>query len=93
MGYFAGNMVDNMSLRDTVGSVTADPAHQLAAVAHQAAIERSQSTARECKFWSPVVGEKGICMLQEGNHDQPVVYPVKSHWHEIGNDTVEAYQR
>lgn len=73
----AGNVVQDMSLRDTMSCVSPNPSHDLATVTQKTAIERSQSATRECELWRTVVREKGIGMLQERDQYQPVVNPEK----------------
>ena len=71
----ARNVVQDVSLGDTIGCVSPNPSHDLATVAQRAAVERSQSTTGECKLWGTVVRENGIGVLQERDHHQPVVDP------------------
>ena len=71
----AGNVVHDMSFRDTMSCVSPNPSHDLATVTQKAAVERSQSATRESKLWRTVVRENGIGVLQERDQHQPVVHP------------------
>lgn len=75
VGNLAGNMVKDMSLWDTMGSVGANPAHDTAKIAENVTVERSKSTTGKCELWGTVMGKDRICVLKEGNQDEPVVYP------------------
>jgi hypothetical protein len=75
----AANVVDDVGLGDTVGSMSADPAHDAAAVTEQASVEGGQGSTLEGEFGSTVVGQERVGVLQEGNHDEPVVNPAIPH--------------
>lgn len=67
--------MEYVSLRNTVCSMSTNPAHNLAAVTEEVTVESGKSTTREGKLGSAVVGEERVCMLKEGNQDKPVVNP------------------
>ena len=73
----ARNVVQDMSLGDTMSCVSPNPTHDLATVTQKVAVERSQSATRECKLWRTVVRENGIGMLEECDQHKPVVDPGK----------------
>ena len=75
MGNLAANVVNDVGLRDTVGSMSTDPTHEFAAVTEQASVEGGQGTTLEGELGSTVVGEEGVGVLQEGDQDKPVVDP------------------
>jgi hypothetical protein len=75
VGDLAGNMVEDMSLRDTIGSMCANPAHNTAKVTEKVTVERSKGTTREGELGGTVMRKERIGVLKEGNQDEPVVYP------------------
>ena len=74
----ATNVVQDMSLGDTMSGVSPNPSHDLATVTQKAAVERGQSTAKKRKLWGTIVGENWIGMLQESDQHHPMVDPGKS---------------
>jgi hypothetical protein len=70
-------MVKNVSLRDSVGSVSANPAHDATTIAEDVTVQSGQSTTRESELRSAIVGEERIGMLQECDQDEPMVDPNK----------------
>ena len=80
MRNLAGNMVQDVSLRDTIGCMGTDNSHGTSEVTQKAAVESSEGTASKGEFRSTVVGQEGIGVLQEGDENKPVVDP------EIGNE-------
>jgi len=80
MRNLAGNMVQDVSLRDTIGCMGTDSSHGTSEVTQKAAVESSEGTASKGEFRSTVVGQEGIGVLQEGDENKPVVDP------EIGNE-------
>ena len=74
----ARNVVCNMGFRDTVSGHRTEPGHDTAKVAEEAPVKRSKGTARERELGSTVVGQNGVGVLEEGDEDKPVVYPVRS---------------
>jgi hypothetical protein len=75
MGDLAGDMVRDVSFRNTVSQSCAEPAWNATKVAKKAAVESGEGTAGESKFRGPVMGKEGVSMLEECNQDQPVVDP------------------
>jgi len=73
----AGHMVRDMRLGDAMCSMGTKPAHQLAAIAHQVAIQGGQSTTGKRELGKAVMGDEGIGVLQECDQHQPVIDPVK----------------
>ena len=71
----AGDMVQDMGLRNTVSSASTDPAHEASEVTKQTTVQSRQSTTRESELGSTVMGEERVGVLQEGDQDQPVVHP------------------
>ena len=53
----------------------ADPAHHAAEISQEAAVESRERTAGEGEFGSAIVGKQGVGVLQEGDQDDPVIYP------------------
>jgi hypothetical protein len=76
VGNLAGNMMENVGLRDTIGGVSTDPTHDLAAVTKKVAVKSSKSSTGESKLGSAVVREERVGVLEEGDQNQPVVDPV-----------------
>lgn len=75
VGNLAGDVVENVSLGDTVGGSSTNPTHDAAEIAKKVTVEGSQSAAREGELGCTVVGENGVGVLEERDHDEPVVHP------------------
>jgi hypothetical protein len=75
MGDLAGDMVQDVSFRDAVRKSRAQPPWDATQVTKEAAVERGESTAGECKLGGAVVGKEGVGVLKECNQNQPVVDP------------------
>ena len=71
----AADVVKNVRLRDSVGSVGPKPAHNRTKISEEVAIQRAQRAAGEVVCFRAVVREQGIGMLQEGDQDKPVIDP------------------
>ena len=71
----ARDMVENVCLRDSMGSMGADPAHNGTKVSEQAAVQSSEGTTLEVELLGTVMGKEGIGVLQEGDQYEPVVDP------------------
>lgn len=91
----AGDMVQNVRLRDTVCGMRTNPAHDGAEVPKQAAVQRSEGTTLEIVYVRAVVGQKRVRVLQEGDQDEPVVDPgqVRELRVQMTNKKLGAYQR
>ena len=74
----ARNMVQNVSLGDTMSCMSPNPTHDTAKVTQKATVKRGQSTTGEVELRRTVVRENGIGMLQERDQYQPVVDPESS---------------
>ena len=75
MRNLAGDVVQNMSLGNTVRRMSTDPAHEAAEVTQKAAVQSGKSSASEGELRSTVVREERVGVLQEGDQNQPVVDP------------------
>lgn len=75
MRNLAGDMVENMGLRDTVGGVCSNPTHDATEVTKKVAVQGCKSATGESEFGSAVVGKKRVGVLEESDQDQPVVDP------------------
>lgn len=90
----AGDVVENVSLGDTVSSSGTDPTHDTAEIAKKVTVEGSQSTTGEGELGCTVVGENGVGVLEERDHDEPVVHPaVGSVLCRQCQRTLQTYQR
>jgi hypothetical protein len=72
---FAGDVMENVGLGDTVGSMSTNPTHDWAKITKEVAVQSSQCTTGESELRSTVVREDGVSMLKECNEDKPVVDP------------------
>ncbi len=75
MGDLAVDVMKNMSLRNAMSSVGAEPPEDATTTSEEIAIQGSKRTTGECKLSSAVVGENRVGVLKEGNQDEPVVHP------------------
>jgi hypothetical protein len=75
VGNLAGDMMENVSFRDTVCSVSTDPGHDFSAVTEKVPVQSGQGTSGEGELWSTVMGEERVGVLQESDQYQPVVDP------------------
>lgn len=75
VGDLARDVVEDMSLRDTICSMGTDPTHDLATVTEEITVESSKGTTREGELGSTVVRQNGVSVLKEGDQDKPVVNP------------------
>lgn len=76
VGDFAADMVEDVGLGDTVGSMRSDPGHDTAEITKKLTVEGSKSTTGEGKLGSTVVRKEWVGVLQEGDQHEPVVNPV-----------------
>jgi hypothetical protein len=70
-------MVRNMSLRDSISSMGADPTHDATTIAEEFTIQSGQSATGKGELGRAVMGEERISMLQECDKDKPMVDPTK----------------
>ena len=75
MGDLAGNVVQDVSFRDTVGEGRAQPGWDATQIAKKFAVECRESAAGERELRSTVVGKERVSMLEERDQDQPMVNP------------------
>ena len=75
MGNFAGNVVKDVGLGDTVGSMSPEPGHDAAAITKQVTVESGEGTALEVELRGTVMGNQGIRVLEECDEYKPVVDP------------------
>ena len=76
---FTGNMVQNMSFRDSVGCVGPNPTHYASKISKKITVQGSEGTPGEGEFLCTIVREKRIGVLQKGNQHEPVIYPKIRH--------------
>jgi hypothetical protein len=76
MGNLARNVVQNVSLRDTVGHSCTKPGRDATKIAEETAVESGERTTGESELRGAVVGKDGVGMLEERDQDQPVVDPM-----------------
>lgn len=72
----AGDVVNDVGLRDSVGGTGADPAGKLAeeAVAtHEVAVKGREGTTGEGEGGGLVMRKSGVGVLEESDQDEPVV--------------------
>lgn len=62
---FAGDVVENVCLRDAMSKRGSNPGSEAAKIAQKAAIHGGKSTTRESEFRCAVVGQNGVRVLQE----------------------------
>ena len=72
----AADVVEDVRLGDAVRRDGADPAHEAAKVAEEAAVEGRERAALEGELALAVVRQEGVGVLEEGDQDEPVVDPV-----------------
>ena len=72
----AVDMVEYMSLRNTVCCACTNPTHQATQVTKQATVESCQSATGERELRRAVVGKNGVSVLKERDENEPVVNPV-----------------
>lgn len=72
---FAGDVMKDVGLRDTIGSMSGNPSHDWATITEEAAVQSGQCTTRESELRRTVVRDEGVGMLKECNEDQPMVNP------------------
>ena len=65
MGNFAGNVVKDVGLRDTVGGMGTEPGHDASAVTEQVAVKGSKGSALEIELRGTIMGNQGVRVLEE----------------------------
>jgi hypothetical protein len=75
MRNLAGDVVENVGLRNTVGGMCSNPTHDAAKIAEEVTVQGCKGSTREGEFRSAVVREEGISVLEESDQDEPVVDP------------------
>ena len=75
MRNLAVNVMEHVSLRNTVRCGSTNPAHEATEVAKKVAVQRSQCTTREGEFTGAIMGQERVGVLEERNQDEPVVNP------------------
>lgn len=78
----ACNVMEDVSLRDTVGGKCTDGTHNGTKITEEIAIQCRQSTTRESVGRSAVMGEQRIGVLEECNEHEPMVDPEV--WDQVG---------
>lgn len=72
---FAADMMQDMSFRNPMGGMSANPAHQPAQITEEATIQSRESTTRKCECIGMVVRDQWIRVLKECDEYEPVVHP------------------
>jgi len=75
MGDLARYVMNDVSFRNAIGSMSSEPTHNGTKVSHHAAIHGGQRSTCESEFSSAVMGKDGVGVLEEGDEDEPVVDP------------------
>lgn len=84
VGNFAGDVVKDMSLGDTVGSMSTKPSHKAATVTQEATVKGGEGTTGEGELRCAVVGKKWVGVLKESDENKPMIDP-------LGRSLVEKY--
>jgi hypothetical protein len=79
MRNFTGNVMQNVSLRDTVGCMCPDPSHYASKIPKKATVQGGEGTTGEGELRSTVVRKKRVGVLQKGNQHEPVINPEIGH--------------
>lgn len=75
VGDLAGDVMQNVSLGNSMSSESNDGSHSWAKITEQSTVQGSKSTASEGVSGGAVMGKNGVGVVEEGNEDDPVVYP------------------
>jgi len=75
MGNLAGDMVKDMSLRDAIGGMCTEPAHEWAKVTQKVTIKSGEGPPGEGELGGAVVGQEGVGVLEECDKNEPVIDP------------------
>jgi hypothetical protein len=87
MRNFTGDVMQNVSLRDTIGCMGPNPAHDASKISKKITVQGRKSTSDECELRRTVVRKKRVGVLQKGNQHKPVINPKV--WHEISLEYCE----
>lgn len=71
----ARNVVQDVSLRNTVGSMCAEPAHNGTQISEEVTVQGGKSATSKGELGGTIMREKRVGVLQEGDQDKPVVDP------------------
>jgi len=71
----ARDMVQDVSLRNTVSSMCSDPAHDAAQITEKATVQGSKGATGEGELRATVMREERVSVLQKGDQDKPMVDP------------------
>lgn len=72
---FAVDMVENVSLRNAVSSMSTEPSEDVTTTSEEVTVQGCKGTPREGELSSAVVGKDRVGVLKESNQDEPVVHP------------------
>ena len=72
------DMVDDVSLRDTVRAGGSDPGHDRSKVTKEVTVMSRQGTTGESELPRTIMREEGVGVLQESDQHEPVVDPVET---------------
>lgn len=75
MGDLAADVMEDVGLGDSVGSMGTNPSHDASAVTEQVSVKGGKSTTSESELGGTVMREEGVGVLQEGDQHKPVVNP------------------
>jgi len=75
----ARNMVQDVSLRNTVGGMCADPGHKGTQITEEVTVQGGKGAAGKGELGGTIMREKRVGVLQEGDQDKPVVDPKVRH--------------
>lgn len=71
----ARNVVQDVSLRNTVGGMRAEPAHNGTQIAEEMTVQGGKSATGKGELGGTIMRKKRVGVLQEGDQDEPVVDP------------------
>ena len=72
---FARDMVQDVSLRNTVSSMSTDPGHDGAQVTEKVTIQGGKGATSKGELGATVMRKERISVLQKGDQDKPMVDP------------------
>ena len=75
VGNLTADVMEDVSLRDPVGSMSSEPSEEAATTSKKVAIKGSKGTTGEGELGRTVVGEDRVGVLKESDQDKPVVDP------------------
>ena len=71
----AGDVVQDVSLRNSVGSMRANPGHNGTQITKEVTVQGCKGATGKGELGGTIMGEKRVGVLQEGDQDKPVVDP------------------